>query len=184
MWRLLCLGMLAGCASQVSTPSEDIIGGDAVVRVGGEAALSLPSRWEQVSRAETPFATEGEADFCDSTGFGEDHGTFELETGLCPALDVQQPSLVAVSQGDGIHVIAYHLQLASPDGSGEAHMAIALGDHVVWEEYIAIPSPATPYDVVVTSPVDAPVGTPLTLHIHNHGYNSYNLQSLTLVAPP
>lgn len=152
--------------------------------IDGELSLVAHDLWEQVARAETPFAEEGEGPACDPVGFGVDHDTYEVETGLCPALDVWQPSLAPVGVGDGLHIIAYHLQLASPEGEGQAHLAVALGERVVWEVIIAMPAPATPYDVVVPSPVDAPAGTPVSFHVHNHGYNSYNLQSLTVVPAP
>jgi hypothetical protein len=189
VWRPLLVwsSILAGCGTPLPVSVDGGASGPwdvSPVSIDGEVSLVAHALWEEVDRSETPFAEEGAGSGCDRAGFGVDHDTLEIETGLCPALDVRQPSLTPVVAGDALHIIAYHLQLASPEGEGQAHLALALGESVVWEVTIPIPSPATPYDVLVPVTVDAPAGTPVHFHVHNHGYNSYNLQSVWVVTGP
>jgi len=131
----------------------------------------------------TPFYLESVSDtLCDPRGFGEEDGSFEVRTGYCSELDVSQANLQHVYEGDLLEVIFYHMTLAPVDEEAEMHAALAIGEEIVWEVHVPIPSPATPYKVTFPSPIDAPRGTPVFLHLHNHGYNSYNLQRFGLLA--
>ncbi|MCA9636719.1 MAG: hypothetical protein KC420_11890 [Myxococcales bacterium] len=43
---------------------------------------------------------------------------------------------------------------------------------------MAIPGPADARDLVIEAPEEAPAGAPITLHLHNHGANTWRFQGL------
>lgn len=117
---------------------------------------------------------------CADSAWGLEDGLFEIATDGCGALSVVQPSLVAVRAGDRVHVVAWHLGLYAPEPA-EAHVGLALGEAVLWEARVPVPSAEAFFDETVTVGADAPEGTPLTLHLHNHGANSWRLLTVERV---
>ena len=114
---------------------------------------------------------------CPDNAWYEQDGTLEVKTGYCNYLSVVQPSKAAINPGDNIHLVVWHgpLRFDEPE---EAHVAITIGGKVIWEDTIEIPSEAGIYDISFLSPVTAPVGEKVVLHVHNHGYNNWTLLSL------
>lgn len=64
-------------------------------------------------------------------------------------------------------------------------MGVQIGEHFIWGLRIPIPSDGTAYmnglngvpeDIVID--FDAPAGTPIYFHMHNHGQNNYNIFDL------
>lgn len=116
---------------------------------------------------------------CGPVGAYVEGNGLEIDTGRCNYLARTQPSLVEVRAGDTIAVSAHHATLASVE-AGQAHFALLLGPTVVWQDFVPIPAypgivDATPYQEQVVVDLDAPVGTPVGLHLHNHGYNTWTL---------
>jgi hypothetical protein len=82
--------------------------------------------------------------------------------------------------GDTLSLLLLHENLVSDDPDAEVHVGIALGDTIVWETTIDIPTEAAFLDPQWVSTVDAPAGTPVHVHIHNHGINSYRVSDLSV----
>lgn len=94
----------------------------------------------------------------------------------------EQPLLVDVPVGTAIEVDLWHQALFSDETDATGHVALAVGEEVVWEIEVPIPFPPTVWREVVTAPRDLRMGEPVVLHIHNHGANSWNLGGLTAMA--
>ena len=177
------LGLYAYSLGCETSPSPDETPDDSELPAApSDGSLVDHDHWTLCPRQQTPFNDESTPETtCDPRGYGQEEGSFEVRTGYCPDLDVSQPNLQEVHEGDLLEVIFYHMTLAPVDGEAEMHAALAIGEEIVWELQVPIPSPAKPYTVTFPSPVDAPRGTPVFLHLHNHGYNSYNLQRFGLL---
>jgi hypothetical protein len=160
--------------------------------------------------ATDPFSPlRGPGHFCDPLGYGfEELGgepTYGIESGFCNFVTAMQPSMTAIEPGDEILIRLWRFALTAPD-PGVAYVAIQVGDRVVWEARLPIPCragligasssdcPDNPNPAIVDPPVfdadfAAPAGTPVYLHIQNHGQNGYNLIEIAvgggrqLVAP-
>lgn len=142
---------------------------------GGTFDLVDPYAWVALGAEDDPFASHRpETVECEPEALSVDLGLFEVDTGACDYLSASQPSLAAVAAGDRLGVLMYHDSLTFWT-EAEAHVALALGDDVVWEASIAIPASSEVYSVELEAPADAPAGTPVTFHLHNHGSNTWNL---------
>ena len=62
--------------------------------------------------------------------------------------------------------------------AAEAHVAVLLGEQLVWETTLPIPTPSAVHDVEVPASAAASQGTPVVIHLHNHGSNAWNLGHL------
>ena len=60
----------------------------------------------------------------------------------------------------------------------EAHVAISIDGEIIWENTVQIPAEAAIFDTRVTVPFDAPAGSKVEYHLHNHGFNSWTLLQL------
>ena len=164
MRYLLLVGMLAapGC------------GGDP-----GPRALIDHDAWELVSPEQDPFydsvsqpvdcprgayRVEGEAE----------EQVFEVDTGLCNYLGIVQPSLAEIRRGDVLEWSMWHLNLVSLE-EARANVGLFVGGQVVWERTIPIPGPPAAYLIEIKAEFDAPRGTPVVIHIDNHGTNNWKI---------
>ena len=93
---------------------------------------------------------------------------------LCNWITLEQPSLRAIQAGDRVEVRSRHSQLTAPV-PGEAHIAFVIGDELVLDYSVAIPTDFQFPDAIWTAPKDYPAGTPLLFHVDNHGQNEYML---------
>ena len=62
----------------------------------------------------------------------------------------------------------------------QAHVALQVGDELVWESQIPIPSEAEIYRPTWTNDEAVPKETPIYFHLHNHGANSWRLLEIVL----
>lgn len=137
--------------------------------------------WQLVYTMDAPFGTDGSY-ACDPSGRlfeGDESGApvFEVNTDVCDNVTFTQPITADLRAGELIHFTLWHLQLASMDPEAEGVTAIALGDTPVWEQRFEIPSAEAFYHPFVEIPEDVPEGTPVYLHVRNHGANSYKFVS-------
>jgi hypothetical protein len=102
----------------------------------------------------------------------EDGTVLELSTDACEWPTVAQPIQHDLFAGDVLEAGALWGALYA-EAPATATLGVALGDAVLWEHTVDIPggSGDTPFTVVLDE--DVPAGTPLVLHVHNHGLNSY-----------
>jgi hypothetical protein len=112
----------------------------------------------------------------DNSWYNED-GALEVETGFCNYLSLAQPSKAALTKGDSVHLVLWHGALVF-EQPATAHVAIAVDGRTVWEENVKIPTDAEIYDVRIPIGFDAPVGSKVEFHLHNHGYNTWTLLQL------
>lgn len=114
---------------------------------------------------------------CPRAAWGEESGSFEVQTGVCAYGAFAQPLPVALGRGDVVEIVVWHdtLDAAEP---ATGHVAVWLGDDVVWEDTVSIPAASATLTGEVTLSAAVPAGAPLGLHLHNHGYISWRLVSV------
>ncbi len=144
--------------------------------------------WEVLPETDDPLASHRPATIeCGIAGwYVEDQvgePKLEIDTNYCNYAALRQPTLVAIEAGAHIRLNFYHFNLVAPEPA-QAHVAILVEDTLLWEQVIEIPGDGTAaqarvwQDEVFVSPLTAPAGAELILHVHNHGQNTYTLVSL------
>lgn len=135
--------------------------------------------WQRVPEARDPFGHEGPAHVtCPDGAWYVDLGLIEVDTERCNHVTLEQPLREPVRAGDRVGIVAWSGRLLSPDGASEGHVAVSIGDAVFWEERVAIPSGGYFFTPTLVASADAPAGTPVRFHVHNHGFNTWNLVSV------
>ena len=119
-----------------------------------------------------------DADCPDNSWYNED-GALEVETGYCSYLSLAQPSLADITAGDEVQLVLWHGDLVF-EAPAQAHVAVSIDGEIIWEESVDIPAEAGIFDTRVTVPFDAPAGSTVEYHLHNHGYNTWTLLALEL----
>lgn len=137
-------------------------------------------RWRPVSVDEDPFGDEPEAERapCDDASFRVEPPVLEVSTAACAHVTLSQPALARLRAGDLVHVVAWHVALTAPSPA-EGHMALALGERVVWEYRVDIPAGEQILKPYVALEEEVAEGTPVRLHVHNHGDNEWKLLEIT-----
>ncbi|MBC8068652.1 MAG: hypothetical protein IAG13_09995 [Deltaproteobacteria bacterium] len=115
-------------------------------------------------------------------GFKDEFGVFEVDTGLCNYGVFVQPNATDVAVGELIEVVITHDDLIALEPA-QGHVAIAIGGRLVYEVYVPIPAPYGLVQGEWITDVAIPAGTPVALHLHNHGYNSWRLVSIKASTP-
>jgi hypothetical protein len=140
--------------------------------------LVAVDQWVEADPDTDPFSGDRPDDLdCPEDAWGNEAGVLEIKTESCAYVTVSQPLMADVVAGDTLEITAWHGQLASFDVA-MGTIAVAIGDDVVWREDIPIPNPGGFFVVPLEAPQDAPGGTLVRFHVHNHGFNSWNLASL------
>lgn len=111
---------------------------------------------------------------CPTAAWGFENGTLEVQTGVCNYLSVSQETRVEIDAGQELHIILYHADLIA-DEPAEGYAALLVNDTIIWDITVPIPHDPANYDVTVDAPVDIRAGDIITFHLHNHGFNSWNL---------
>ncbi|MEL6544427.1 MAG: hypothetical protein AAFQ82_07360 [Myxococcota bacterium] len=117
--------------------------------------------------------------FCPDSGWREEDGSLEVNTGQCNYLSVEQKLMVGAVRGEMIVVNLWHQPLHA-DSLGRAHVALLLSDGVLWEREAVIPGPGAVWRDELPAPRDLRAGESLVFHLHNHGANSWNLGDVVL----
>ncbi len=146
-------------------------------QVDADALIDVNS-WQYQSAADDSLAAHrpGTVECPDNSWYNED-GALEVETGFCNYLSVAQPSLAPISAGDTLHLVLWHGNLAF-NRPASAHAAITVDGNVVWQANVDIPSDAEIFDLRIPVDFDAPAGSVVEYHLHNHGYNTWTLLKL------
>lgn len=170
----LCLG---GCSQQVGPNDETSGGGDSDVLLDHAA-------WEPVEASLDPFERHRPPQVtCD--GYWEENGQLEVATSTCNYAGLTQGLLVPLQPGDRVQTTMLHDALLPPEGvdRSEAHAALIVGETVVWEAAIEIPS--EPGYVNIDAEVEQawPAGTEAFIHLHNHGFNQYRWLAIERFRP-
>jgi len=114
---------------------------------------------------------------CPDNSWYNEGGTLEVETGYCDYLSLGQPGQTAVETGDTLHLVLWHGDLAFEEPAS-AHVAISIAGKKVWESDVDIPRKAEIFDVRIPINFNAPKGSDVEYHLHNHGYNTWTLLKL------
>ena len=114
---------------------------------------------------------------CPVGEWGEEFGGLEVRLGLCSYFVGAQPLLVGLEPGQRIALEAWHNTLVSEEPA-QGHIALSIKEVVIWEKTEDIPGEAKAWTEEFESPVFAAEGELVVLHLHNHGYNSWNFHSL------
>jgi len=165
-------------ASGGSTSTASTSTGTPIELEGTHPLIDLAA-FEKTTRAEDPFDGRP-ADVQCEFGYGLEDGFFEIETDLCNYGAFSQPILAPIRIGDTLDFLLLHENLTSTDPDAQAHVGIAIGTEIVFETTIDIPTEASFIGPQWVSTLDAPEGTPVHIHVHNHGINSYRVSSLTV----
>jgi hypothetical protein len=118
-------------------------------------------------------------DGCPEGSWGPEGDALEVETGLCHYAWLEQVSPEDVPTGAVLAADLWHTGLDAAEPA-EAHVAVLLGDRVVWEAWAAIPQDPTLWDVRVLLDEPLLAGEPVGLHLHNHGDNAWKLGPVTI----
>ena len=194
--RYLCLAIfvlqMTGCVSERS--SMDVMDNEEIdaafpdgfapgPRMG--SALVVGDAWVRTTFQPTVFEHEHDHDLdedCPGLPYREEYGGVEINTGRCHQITLTQPSLIGVSAGERLRIIAWHSQLISEDSDTHTGtMMLAVGENLIWAERSPIPGAARSFDLVLQIQVDIAPGEPVRLHVHNHGANAWNLLSIERV---
>jgi hypothetical protein len=188
--HLIVIGLALSCHSVTST-TVDVVQKDSSGIPDGVVVLdqSNPTEsplvdhmlWVLTDPDLDPLASHRPTEIsCPPGAYGEEQGTFEVETGYCNYISMSQPSLMAIASGNKIHVTLWHNNLVAAEPY-EAHVAIFVGDQLIWESQVSVPHDAAVYDTSIPVNFSAAAGTPVHYHLHNHGYNSWNLLYVNVV---
>jgi hypothetical protein len=109
----------------------------------------------------------------------EENGGLEINTNSCNYVALRQSSVRAISACSMLRIEFYHFDLLAPEPA-LAHAAMLIDGQVVWEKEFMIPGGSTAFKAMVyeeefPSPIAAPAGAEVMLHLHNHGQNTYTL---------
>lgn len=141
-------------------------------------ALVDVNEWTPLTAAQDSRSEHRPAEIvCPSNSWYEEDGALEVETGFCNYLGVGQPSKVAISATDTLHLVLWHGNLAFEEPA-TGHVAVTIDGRTVWEREVAIPTNAKIYDERIPLDFDAPEGSLVEFHVHNHGYNTWTLLQL------
>ena len=179
----------SGATSPSSSTGSESVSGSSTgawfedVVPGERAALVDVAAWVKTEPDDDRFGPVP-ADASCELGFGEEDGLFEVDTELCNWGTFEQPSLVSVRAGDQLELVMVHDALYSEEAGATAVLGLSLGEDIVWTTEIPIPSEAGFLRPIIVAPADAPAGTPVRFHVHNHGVNSYRFVELDVIWVP
>jgi hypothetical protein len=180
---LVCLSLGSALACTSASGEGEETGTTSESGADGEfASLIDQEQWQVLDAAADPLADHRpDPVVCGPAGWYLDYMTeivkLEVDTNFCNYLAVGQPSLVALEQGQIVQVIFYHFDLVAPEPA-LAHVAILIDGAVLWEQEVMIPGDANVFLEVFPSPITAELGSEVVFHLHNHGQNTWVLQSL------
>lgn len=150
--------------------------GDSAAAPGG--ALVDGAAWVLDLDHEDPLADHRpEGATCSMADIDQEYGGVEIQTGACTYAQLVQPLLGDLAVGDDLRVVAWHQDLVA-DAPAQAHLALLVGGSLLWERHATVPGAAEAWDEHQASPLSAPAGTDVILHLHNHGANTWTLQSV------
>ncbi|MFO0635261.1 MAG: hypothetical protein U0168_20630 [Nannocystaceae bacterium] len=180
--------LLAACADASDAQGSDSGSGDgsAGSSEGPRAHASpvelvTPGAWLPAP-GDDPLPEHAPATVECELGFGDEIGLFEVDTALCNYGVFSQATQDEVYEGDVVEFVLTHDDLVAPEPA-TGHILFAIAGETALDLQVPIPKA---YDIVQgswTPPAAIAAGTPITLHIHNHGYNNWRVVSIEAHAP-
>jgi hypothetical protein len=137
-------------------------------------ALTTAEAWELAD--DEPVDHSPPVVDCPPATWGPEDGTFEVQTGACDYLAVSQPLRADLWPGDRLLGFVWYAELDAAE-PGEGHALVWVGEEVLWDLTVAIPAPAGVHEIDVVVDTLFPVGTPIGFHLHNHGFNAWDVDT-------
>ena len=162
--------MWVGCAAPTGSSPPTVVGDRSTPAPLADVDSWVPAEGLDPLASHRPSTVPD----CGPASVGREGLGIEIDTGACPYVWLEQPLRADLRVGDPVSVLAFHAELVS-EVPAEGHMALLVGDAVLWERTVPIPSEPCVYPSVVASPIGAAPGARLSLHLHNHGANTWNL---------
>lgn len=171
-----CVPAGAGDDSEETSEGETETGGT----TGEFAELIDHGHWVQIEASEEdPLAAHRPSTItCGVAGWYEENAIIEIDTNFCNYLALRQDTLAAITEGAQVRLGFYHFDLVAPEPA-LAHVAVLVDGQLLHEQEIAIPGTAMVYALELEAPFSAPIGSELVFHLHNHGQNTWALQSIS-----
>ena len=191
----LSLAVTFACAVACDGPdgatSESESGSTSAAQLGpgdGDGDGDGEIQWRSLTPAEewapTPYGDDlwaferpTEIECAPQNGWTIEAGGVEVDTGACDYLSLSQPLSRPIEAGDPLRLTLWWQNLIATAPS-EGHLAVVLDGHLLWEERVTIPGPADARDLELVAPTGAAEGSLITLHLHNHGANTWRFQGL------
>ncbi len=182
-----CCLSACGDASEEPTPNPSVVQPDTEPACVPQEGINIAidnSAWVFVENPEDdPFPDRLEEDMIECPEWSRviegDPAIFEVDTGACNYLSVQQPLLRDIQPCDTVQAVVAHFPLFAVERA-EAHVALALDDEIIWEDIVPIPS----QDGLLIPKWEAgrvwPKGTKVTFHLHNHGVNEWRFIDMSV----
>ena len=179
---ILTCAALAACADAEGTSSDTSDAGvEACIPREATDLIALDA-WEVVTADADPLADHRpEEVVCPSPAELLETGVMEIDTEFCNYFSVSQPLLEDVRPCERLQAVFTHEPLTN-DEPAEAHVALLIGGELVWEEALRIPQPSNVLSPEWEVTEAIPAGTPIVVHLHNHGVNNYRLLSVRRLA--
>lgn len=172
---IIALSLLSWACEARGDPKGETAGAaiEWVELVDNEAWLATPAERD-------PFAAHRPVSFSCEEFVGwsvGDMGELDVEMLACGYLALEQPALVDVPAGGNLELSLFHFDLSAPEAS-TAHLALVVGEDLIWERELDIPggglaAPSAVYLERIELERAIALGSPVYLHMHNHGQNSY-----------
>ena len=118
---------------------------------------------------------------CGAGGVVSEAGRVEVRTEWCDPADLATALPVDVAAGTLVDLTLSHDVLFA-DG-GDVHLAIAVGDEVVWQHAAPLPQPAKFVHERIALSREHRAGERVVVHVHNHGANAYAIHGVRFVTP-
>ncbi|MCO4747002.1 MAG: hypothetical protein KC912_19550 [Proteobacteria bacterium] len=154
--------LLAACTASEPKPLVEGVGW-----MGAEAAMDLMPEHEDAKA------------ICGAGGFREELGGVEVDTGICAYALLQHPLLEGFAAQDTLTINWWHSDLVAAEPA-TGHLMLSVGEDILYEAEVDIPGDASAFLEDFEPGFDVEAGEPLVLHLHNHGFNTWNLFSLTV----
>lgn len=133
--------------------------------------------WRIAGAEEDPFADRPAAVNCITQSVTAEGDALEVATDECDYVTLVQPIDPDLMACDVFHASVAHYPLVA-EGPATAHVALMLGETLIWERSVPIPGDAAVYEVLHRPEAPIPRGTNLYFHLHNHGANDWYLSEV------
>lgn len=143
------------------------------------AQLATSDGWEIVSAADDPFDDRPVDAMCIPQAVSVEGPALEIDTGGCPYVTLRQVTRTEATSCDVIRATLVHSSLIADD-PGEAHAVFRVGGTTLFDERIPIPAPTAIHELVHEVDTTIPAGTPILVHVHNHGANDWFVTDVRL----
>ncbi len=116
---------------------------------------------------------------CPPYGWILEEGGIDMDLGICPYFVLTQPSLITVGEGQPLWIASTHDILVF-DRPSTGHLLLTIDGEILVDREVSIPANSAILDVEVAAPRRLRAGSPVVLHLHNHGPNTWTLGGVTV----